>query len=566
MIKLLTLVLVVNAGAAAAETPDVELLDFTASYCQPCQQMVPVLQKMERDQFPIRKIDITEEHELARQFKVDLIPTLVLMVEGKEVKRFVGLTDEAELRREMNRAARQLAESRGAVPRSQEQMVAALPAAAKTEPDKSVDAATPEDSRSSVKDIFRGLLGGGARPTAFEYPTLRAQSPDESAEVPAGLDAAFAATVRVRVEGVSTKNGTRVQDVGTGTIVYSAPGQAIILTCAHVFMDLSTKDALIEIEVFENGKAVPYKASLIGGDHNSDLAFLKLQTSKIMPVIRLTESAPKVAVGQGLVSFGCNGGSDPTPLETKVADIDRYNGPKNLVCTTDPKSGRSGGGLFSKEGELVGVCSCADRKLHEGLYMAHAPILALVKQLNMTSILTTPAGSVGEDAASSFAALLEGKSDPAEKTPAPIETRSEGIAGIEAPEFDESAEPELEEPQPVDVAMNETGELSDAPLFNPRSGDAKASQAADAVAVSASGQGPEITIVIDDKTPGSQKKVIVIHQASPYIMELLTGESTESAPSTTRSMARPATATTSSRKSAAATKRTADFRSTTLAQ
>ena len=275
MIKLLTLVLVISAGVAAAETPDVQLLDFTASYCQPCQQMVPVLQKMERDQFPIRRIDITEEHELARRFKVDLIPTLVLMVEGKEVKRFVGLTDEAELRREMNRAARQLAESRGATP--QDQMLADAPAAA-TMPDAGNNASeTPEKSRSSVKDIFRSLLGAGARPTAFEYPTLRAQSPDESAEVLTGLETAFAATVRVRVEGVSTKNGTRVQDVGTGTIVYSATGQAIILTCAHVFMDLSTKDAHIEIEVFEEGKPVPYKACLIGGDHNSDIAFLKLQ-------------------------------------------------------------------------------------------------------------------------------------------------------------------------------------------------------------------------------------------------------------------------------------------------
>ena len=101
ILLLMPLVTLVGAETVSAQTPDVQLLDFTASYCQPCQQMVPILQSMERDKFPVRQIDITEEHELAKKFNVNNIPTFVLMVEGKEVKRFVGLTDEAELRSEM---------------------------------------------------------------------------------------------------------------------------------------------------------------------------------------------------------------------------------------------------------------------------------------------------------------------------------------------------------------------------------------------------------------------------------------------------------------------------------
>jgi len=48
-------------------------------------------------------------------------------------------------------------------------------------------------------------------------------------------------------------------------------------------------------------------------------------------------------------------------------------------------------------------------------------------------------------------------------------------------------------------------------------------------------------IVIDDKTPGSQKKVIVIPKASPWMMELLTGESEDGTPSSMTAALRPST-------------------------
>ena len=345
MKMLMLLVAMFDAETGATSPPEVELLDFTASYCQPCQQMVPILQRMQKDKFPVRQIDISEEPELARRFNVDRVPTLVLMVQGKEAKRFIGLTDEAELRDQMNRAARRLAETREPTKVAAAELPVGL--AAKSDTDEptaepEVTAEAPAESKPSIKDVFRGFLGGVTKPTAMQFPTLRAQSPEAGSEMD-GLLIAEAATVRVKVAGVSSKDGKKIQDVGTGTIVYSATGQAIILTCAHVFLDMSTKDAKIEIEVFENGKALSYPASLIGGDHNSDLAFLKIQSTKIMPAVRLTAAAPSVAKDQNLVSFGCNGGADPTLLKTKIVDINRYNGPANLVCSVDPQSGRSGG-------------------------------------------------------------------------------------------------------------------------------------------------------------------------------------------------------------------------------
>lgn len=555
MKMLMLLVAMFDAETGATSPPEVELLDFTASYCQPCQQMVPILQRMQKDKFPVRRIDISEEPELARRFNVDRVPTLVLMVQGKEAKRFIGLTDEAELRDQMNRAARRLAETREPTKVAASDLPPGLASTSGTDEAVAEPEATTEtssESKSSLKDVFRNLLGGNKKTAAMQFPTLRAQSPEADSQMD-GLLTAEAATVRVKVAGVSSKDGKRIQDVGTGTIVYSAAGQAIILTCAHVFLDMSTKDAKIEIEVFENGKPLSYPASLIGGDHNSDLAFLKIQSTKIMPAVRLTAAAPSVSKDQSLVSFGCNGGADPTLLTTKIVDINRYNGPANLVCAVDPQSGRSGGGLFDANGSLVGVCSCADRMLKEGLYMAHAPIIELVNHLKLTSILATPAPTGGEDASSAFAAMLDGDTGASEKQPAPVKTPNEAIAELEEPAFDvteEVLEEEATEPETVAANDEELGELTDAPLFNPKETSRKKDSRTAEVVSATTESGPEITIVIDDKKPGSQKRVIVIPQASPWMLELLTGESEDSPSRASATATRPSTEATSKRTAA----------------
>lgn len=542
--KIITLLMMMlPAGSDTAATPDVQLLDFTASYCEPCQRMIPILQKMERDRFPIRRIDITEEHELSRRFEVELLPTLVLLVEGKEVKRFVGLTDEAELRNEMNRAARRLSESRQAsIPASAPKQTQPAQDAA---PVKTADARLPADARPSIKEIFRNIFGGETKHSPFEYPRFRGQSPETTPELIQGLQAAAAATVRIHVSGTTTKDGKKIRDVGTGTIIYSAAGQAIILTCAHVFLDIAMNDAAIEVEVFEKGNVNPYRATLVSGDHNSDLALLRIQTTKILPFVRLTQLAPVTEKGQSLVSFGCNEGANPTQLDTRLVEINRYEGPEHFVCTTDPKSGRSGGGLFNTSGDLLGVCSCADRPSKEGLYMAHAAILKFVAEQKLQSILLESPKSGGEDAAASFADLLEGKSsiEKIHASPAADTASSERIVKLEPPAFDES----------VAAAGLNSGTTRDAGPDNLEPADSMSllSESDNSVAPSSAARtehsGPEVTIMIDDKTPGSQPRTIVIPQASPWMMELLTGESGDGAPSSTNVALRPHVSTVSAR-------------------
>ncbi len=543
MKMIMLLMLAAEPGAVAA--PDIQLLDFTASYCQPCQQMLPILQRMEHDKFPVRRIDVTEEHELARRFAIDRMPTLVLLVEGKEVKRFVGLTDEAQLRNEMNRAARKLSEARAEATRSESDLQeSADPAVVEPGSDtiRMADVSPAESRRQSVRDIFSSLLGKEASPTGLAYPKYRGQSPEVAAVPLAGLNAAEAATVRVRVKGKSTVDGNLLQDVGTGTIIYSATGQALILTCAHVFLNIAIDNAAVEVEVFEDGREIRYPAKLVGGDHNADLAILQVQTAKILPSVRLTQLAPKAVKGQTLVSFGCNDGADPTRLDTKLIDINRYHGPSNLVCSTDPKSGRSGGGLFNSRGELMGVCSCADRKQLEGLYMAHEAILGLVSHLKLQPILLKASTVGGEEAAETLERIANGGLEPAAResgSPKPVAVPSAGIARLEAPAFDESALPvssaSADSANPA--SFSEVESLPDAPPFVP--GDTKLVGAQ--AMTGELDSGPEIRISIDDKTPGSEKRVIVIPHASPWMIELLTGETPDGTPASATAALRPST-------------------------
>lgn len=68
------------------------LVDFWAPWCGPCRMVVPLVEEIakERSDIKVVKINVDEEQELAMQFGVMSIPTLVVMKNGKIVNQVTG--------------------------------------------------------------------------------------------------------------------------------------------------------------------------------------------------------------------------------------------------------------------------------------------------------------------------------------------------------------------------------------------------------------------------------------------------------------------------------------------
>lgn len=75
------------------------LLDFWASWCGPCRMVAPVVEQIaeENENITVGKVNVDEEMELAVQFGVSSIPTLVVMEAGRPIATAVGYRPKGDI-------------------------------------------------------------------------------------------------------------------------------------------------------------------------------------------------------------------------------------------------------------------------------------------------------------------------------------------------------------------------------------------------------------------------------------------------------------------------------------
>lgn len=78
----------------------VAVVDFWAEWCGPCRIQAPImdaLAKRHGTKITVGKVDVDSEESLSDRFGVQSIPTIIILKDGREAARYVGVTEEAEL-------------------------------------------------------------------------------------------------------------------------------------------------------------------------------------------------------------------------------------------------------------------------------------------------------------------------------------------------------------------------------------------------------------------------------------------------------------------------------------
>jgi len=81
------------------------LVDFWAPWCGPCRMLAPVIEELAREyegRVKVGKVNVDENQDLAMQFGVMSIPTLILFKGGQPVERLVGFMPKNELKKRLD--------------------------------------------------------------------------------------------------------------------------------------------------------------------------------------------------------------------------------------------------------------------------------------------------------------------------------------------------------------------------------------------------------------------------------------------------------------------------------
>lgn len=89
-----------NFGSIVRDSSKPVLVDFWAPWCGPCKAISPILEELaaEMDNVTVCKVDVDNNKEIATEFNIRAIPTLLVFKNGQVVDQAVGMTSKEDLR------------------------------------------------------------------------------------------------------------------------------------------------------------------------------------------------------------------------------------------------------------------------------------------------------------------------------------------------------------------------------------------------------------------------------------------------------------------------------------
>ncbi len=366
---------------AALGGPEPVLLDFYADWCAPCRQMDPTVRQLSELGYPVRKVNVDRNRALAAKYGVQSIPCFVMVVDGRETDRVEGATSFGRLE-QMCRTAL-AARTKSTTPANLAEST--LPKA----PAVPIPGAAADPPFAAAwEQAGLAVSTKGAVSTNGRVPNWRLASPPPvaTAEGDKRFDAQLiAATVRLRIEDANGRS------CGTGTIIDARQGEALILTCGHIFRESRGKGR-IEVDLFGAVPGQKIPGRLIGYDLRRDVGLLTIKTPGPVTAAPVAPAGYRISAGDPVIGVGCNNGDRPTARHSQVKSLDKFLGPPNVQVAGLPVEGRSGGGLFSADGLLIGVCNAADPTDQEGLYAALASVHGELEKVGLSYVVQS-----GED-------------------------------------------------------------------------------------------------------------------------------------------------------------------------
>ena len=475
---------------------DTVLLDFRADWCGPCRAMEPVVHQLGAAGYPVRMVNIDQDRALAAKFHVSSIPCFVLIVDGHEVQRIVGQNDISTLVAMFRRAGYDPSGQSGAIAKNGGVSNSAAETVA-------VDA--------GESTFAQGPATGDAA-TPVDQPTRGSGATGPFSLTQAQL---LAACVRIKV---ADRTGN---SYGSGTIIDVRNGEALVLTCAHLFRDSDGKGE-IRVDIFGPGEPTQVPGHFVGCDLEKDVGLVSIPARVPLQAIHVAPPGYALHVLDAVATVGCSNGAPPTVQTSHVDSIGRFRGPPNFQVAGQPVQGRSGGGVVSADGYTIGVCNAADPEDNEGLYAA---LTSIYKELDRAklSFVYQPSAATPSPATAIASAPLH--STPLSSTPLPSAAQpssTEPAVSLAAAERDLPAMPAK---MPAVAAPEGSTTAVASALIGKLPAGLTTDEAATLAELRQKARGAEVICIVRPLSdPHARSEIIVLDKASPEFLQKLADE------------------------------------------